>query len=114
MEINQRVKVFIDHLGMNENQFAAALGMDRADKIYNITGLKNLASTPVLELISKKFVSLNMNWVLRGTGNMLLDEEEVDYSSKVKELETENKRYKGSLDLALQKVEEMEVKYGLK
>lgn len=112
MDINQRIITFIEYLKLNENQFAASIGMDRPDKIYNITGRKTTASTPVLELISKKYETLNMNWVFRGAGNMLLDEKEEPINTK--ELEQENRRLKGSLDLALAKVLEMEIKYGLK
>lgn len=112
MDINQRVMKFIEHLELNENQFAASLGMDRPDKIYNITNLKSLASTPVLELISKKYEKLNMNWLFRGTGNMLLDKAEEPFEKE--KLEEENKMLKGSLHLALNKVEEMEIKYGLR
>lgn len=72
MIVNQNIKILIQHLNLNVNQFAKNLGLDRPDVIYNIVQEKTKASTDILELILQKYENVSMNWLLSGKGNMFV------------------------------------------
>ncbi len=68
--INQRIAQFIDSRNMNPNRFAREAGYKRPDNIYNVYTGRTKPSWEMLEAIANRFPELNMNWLLRGTGEM--------------------------------------------
>lgn len=73
--ISKRISDLIEALGVNPNQFAEILGLDRPDKIYNILNNRNKVSTETLELISTNVENINNSWLLNGKGDMFTKEE---------------------------------------
>lgn len=69
----ERLQKVIYYLGFNVNSFAREIGLNRAERLYQIKRgnyeiSKNLAST-----ISKRFANINEAWLIMGEGNMLKD-----------------------------------------
>ncbi len=68
--INERLQSLIDAEGLTVNGFATELGYERSDKIYNIVKGKTKPSYEILQEITNKFVSVNIEWLISGNGEM--------------------------------------------
>lgn len=68
--INQRVADLIKALGLNGNQFASKLGMEKPSTIYAILKDQYKTSLDVLEAIAKSFPQVSRDWLLTGEGPM--------------------------------------------
>lgn len=69
----ERLESVIQYLNFNVNSFAKEIGLNRAERLYQIKRgnyaiSKNLAST-----ISEHFPNINEAWLITGEGNMLKD-----------------------------------------
>lgn len=69
----ERLEKVIQYLGFNVNSFAKEIGLNRAERLYQIKRgnyaiSKNLAST-----IASHFPDINDAWLITGEGNMLKD-----------------------------------------
>lgn len=69
----ERLEKVIQYLGFNVNSFAKEIGLNRAERLYQIKRgnyaiSKNLAST-----IAVHFPDINEAWLITGEGNMLKD-----------------------------------------
>ena len=72
----ERLEKVIQYLNYNVNSFAKEIGLNRAERLYQIKRgnyaiSKNLAST-----ISERFSNINEAWLITGEGNMLKDHQE--------------------------------------
>ena len=69
----ERLEKVIQYLGFNVNSFAKEIGLNRAERLYQIKRgnyaiSKNLAGT-----IAARFPDINDAWLITGEGNMLKD-----------------------------------------
>ncbi len=69
----ERLEKVIQYLGFNVNSFAKEIGLNRAERLYQIKRgnyaiSKNLAGT-----IAARFPDINEAWLITGEGNMLKD-----------------------------------------
>lgn len=72
----ERLRIFIDHLGLSPHSFALTLGYASSEKIARLFRRKGAKpSYDVLKDVSNKFEDLNFNWLMRGNGEMLLSSE---------------------------------------
>jgi len=93
--VNENIKILIETIDSNPNDFAKQIGLKRADVIYNIISNKTKASTEIIELITNKFEKLNIRWLFTGHGEIFIDnnytsiinEPEVPYGNKCKNCE---------------------------
>ncbi len=72
--LNVRLKVFMDHTGLNNSQFADKLGVPRPSFSQIITGRNKKVSDIILAQIHKAFPELNIMWLMFGEGEMLVNE----------------------------------------
>lgn len=108
--VNQRILDLIKGLNLNKNSFSVKIGVAAT----NLTHIENDRSYPSYELLEKiliSFPNVNATWLMLGVGQMFI-ENETNVNRSIEEIERENKRLKGALDLALSKVDEMVNKYG--
>lgn len=71
--INDRIKLIIDHLGMNINSYSKHIGLSNDVTIRNIVaGRKSKPSFDVLMKIILSIDRVNIEWLLLGNGEMLL------------------------------------------
>lgn len=67
--INQRIKEFINSIGMNDNQFAKSIGVTQS--VISSMFLRNTEpSSKVLVAILNAYAELSAEWLLRGEGEM--------------------------------------------
>jgi plasmid maintenance system antidote protein VapI len=73
MTINKRIELVIDTFRMNVNSFSKHVGVN-ATVIHNIVKGRNAPGYDLINKISLSFDNIDMNWLINGTGNMLLDD----------------------------------------
>lgn len=78
--MNERLKIFIEHLKEcrvvhNFADFASQMGKGRSIISEMING-KRVISEPFVQEIANKFPQLNKEWLLFGTGSMLISSED--------------------------------------
>lgn len=82
MTINERIELTIKELGLNNNSFAKKLNVSRT-VTFNITsGRKTKPSYDLLEKIVLTFDNINAEWLLRGNGEMLTTESDLQTDCK--------------------------------
>lgn len=69
--VSERFQAIIDYTGLSAAAFSKEIGFERADKIYNILNGKFNPSYDILLAITNKFVSINIDWLISGSGSML-------------------------------------------
>lgn len=79
--VSERFNSLLKALKLSVSDLAKSLGYSRYDKLYNISNGKNLPSFEILHDITKKFVSVNANWLLTGKGNMFNQENDESATS---------------------------------
>lgn len=82
MNDTERIKALLKHLGISGKKLADSLGLERADRIYNIQNGRNHLSPAMATSIHAKYPEINIAWLLTGQGAM------------IKEKETENEKEK--------------------
>lgn len=71
--IHKRISILIDYLGISDRQFAAKIGVNQS-VIGSMFQKETEPSAKVLKLILAAYKNLSAEWLMRGTGNMLLSE----------------------------------------
>lgn len=69
--MESRIGILIDHLGVNQKEFAEQIGLTPG----NITEWRKGRSAPtakILKILAEKY-SISLNWLLTGTGSMFLN-----------------------------------------
>lgn len=74
MTVKERLKIFIDHLGMSDRAFGRELGLSET----YIGSMRQAPSPEMLLLIEQHYPSLNMAWLMTGKLPMLLNEEKME------------------------------------
>lgn len=70
MLINERLKLLINELGLNNNSFAKTIGVNPVVTFNVIEGRKSKPSFELLEKIIFTFDNINLYWLLKGEGEM--------------------------------------------
>lgn len=80
--INQRIKEFINSIGMNDNQFAKSIGVTQS--VISSMFLRNTEpSSKVLVAILNAYAELSAEWLLRGEGNMFKSKEKEGTADRI-------------------------------
>ena len=66
-----RVQEVIDHLNMNINQFATALGLNRSETLYQIKRGNSTITRNIATRIVEKFPHFSLPWLMTGYGLMV-------------------------------------------
>lgn len=69
--IADRLKIFMDHEGLNNSNFAERCGIPKPSLSQILTGRNKKVSNQLLETIHKAFPEINMLWLIFGEGSML-------------------------------------------
>ena len=89
--IVDRLKEFIQHIGLNDSQFADACGISRPTLSFILSGKNKKINDIQLSQVHKAFPQLSINWLLFEEGKMLTEKEEnKDSDSVVPEYPKEN------------------------
>lgn len=74
--INQRIREFIDSLGINDNQFAKSIGITQS-VIASMFSRNTEPSSKVVVSILNAYADLSAEWLMRGEGSMIKDENNI-------------------------------------
>lgn len=74
MNINDRIKILIKELGLNNNSFAKSLGINPAVTFNIIEGRRTKPSYDLLEKIITQYSQVNIYWLLKEQGEMFSNE----------------------------------------
>ena len=70
MELNERLKLIIDHLKLSPSQFADKLQIQRSAVSHLVAG-RNKPGFSFFEKVIEVFPEINITWLITGQGNML-------------------------------------------
>lgn len=70
--VKDRLKTFLKYKGLGQNKFEKTCGISNG----YVNNLKESPSTRILKKIFDAYPELNTEWLLSGTGSMLLDQKE--------------------------------------
>lgn len=122
----ERLKQIISHFGISDRQFALSCGIAQNTLSRQLNGARELSLTTVYTVLSC-YPEISAEWLLRGTGEMLLTSEQPTASNendrlsklidtiafqqdtinnlhgRIKELETTNKRLETQVALYIGK-----------
>ncbi len=73
MSIIDRLKVFMNHVGMSNSQFADAAGIPRPTLSQLLNGRNKSVNDAFLRKLNEAFPNLDVRWLLFGLGDMLVD-----------------------------------------
>ena len=73
MDINDRLKVLIEAVGLNNNLFAKQIGVNPTVTHNIISGRRTKPSSDLLEKILLSFDNINAEWLVCGKGSMWSD-----------------------------------------
>lgn len=68
--INQRIREFIDSLGINDNQFAKSIGVTQS-VIASMFSRNTEPSSKVIVSVLNAYANLSAEWLMRGEGEMI-------------------------------------------
>ncbi len=77
MSVNDRVELLMRHFGLSVNSMAKKLNFSRTT-IHNIVSENGRRTSPSHDFYSKlkeSYENINLNWLITGEGEMLLDNE---------------------------------------
>lgn len=74
--INQRIREFINSLGVNDNQFAKSIGITQS-VIASMFSRNTEPSSKVIVSILNAYANLSAEWLMRGEGEMMKGENAV-------------------------------------
>lgn len=84
-----RLNELLLKLKLNPKEFAESIGLKRADRIYFVLNGRNDISTNLARMINDKYPSVNIDWLLTGEGEMLLND------ATTKEVNVAESKYNG-------------------
>lgn len=107
-EIKNRLYFLAEKLGMNPSQFSAKIGKDRT----YLSNIRKEIQTDVLRNIYINLPEVNLIWVITGKGEMFLSQNEIannenfllkqkiaDLEQEIKNLNRENGRLEGKIEM---------------
>ena len=81
MNTGQRLREFIKNQGLTQDEFGEKIGKSRT-QISNLVNNRSSITKTNVKYLTSLFPLLNINWLLTGEGNMLLDGEITKNESK--------------------------------
>lgn len=76
MNITARIKTLIDYLGLSVRAFAIGLGMNQQTLDRQLKSTKGI-NVETIEAILRKYQDVSAEWLMRGTGDMLISSTKV-------------------------------------
>jgi hypothetical protein len=73
MEIINRIKIMISEMAKSERDFSIKIGVNQKTLNYYMLGKRKL-SLEIIEAILSAFPEISAEWLIRGTGAMMLNE----------------------------------------
>lgn len=115
MMINERLKSIRQTLGISQQEFSNALGLEQGSYSGIESGRKGSVTKQTAMLLELVY-NVNMDFLYNGVGEMLKSDTNENKTSSINvdgdlnsiEMEREIKRLRASLDLALEKNERLE------
>ncbi|WP_312750672.1 helix-turn-helix domain-containing protein [Epilithonimonas hominis] len=95
MEFNDRITKVIEFSELSPAEFAEEIGVQRSSISHIISG-RNKPSLDFITKIKSKFPDIEWNWLITGTGEMLISKEEAKIAEK-QNYKQEDKPVKKSL-----------------
>lgn len=89
LTISQRLRLFLDSLNVEQQEFANALGVSQQVVSNAVNGRTKFPKSDFLVLMINAYPNLNLYWLLKGEGEMLNDENLIN-SEKYQTLKAEN------------------------
>jgi len=71
MDISERLALFISYLGETPVGFSEKLGIQRSS-VSHLLGARNKPSVDFLEKLLAAYPSVNLTWLIAGTGEMMV------------------------------------------
>lgn len=91
MDVNKRLKLLMQTLGLNNTTFSNEIGLANNVTILRIARDGNAPSFKVIYMIKSRYPNLDLNWFLFNEGEMWLDkkiwEKEVEESEENEKLD---------------------------
>lgn len=81
MEINRRIRRIIDHYQLEQKEFAKFIGVTNSTISVTVNELKPAGAKVILNIL-EKYPNISSEWLIRGRGNMFLEESDFDKSKK--------------------------------
>ena len=73
MGVDVRIQNLIDHYELNVSSFSKSIGLTGNVTIYKIVKGESAPSFATLLKIKESYPEVNIDWILTGEGNMLID-----------------------------------------
>lgn len=106
LTINQRLRLFLDDLGLEQQDFANSLGVSQQVVSNAVNGRTKYPKSDFLILLIENYPNFNLYWLLTGVGEMFVENTGTD-TQLVEELKSKNEQLKNDLLDAQQKVIEL-------
>jgi hypothetical protein len=82
-DVGVRIESIINHYKLNVNSFSKAIGLTSNVTIFRIVGGHSAPSFATLSKIKQAYPEINIDWILGGTGEMLLiEQKEISWYEK--------------------------------
>jgi hypothetical protein len=70
----KRLSSLVNYYGYSLNGFAKHLGYERGATVANAASGRNMPNVKLLMDVARCFDDLNFNWLIKGTGKMIIDD----------------------------------------
>jgi hypothetical protein len=85
----ERVSIVMNHYGLNKNSFSKEIGIKNNVAIGRIINEKRKPIRATLEKIVNRFPEINLDWLLTGNGDMLIDKPNVEVPKEAPPVSTQ-------------------------
>ncbi len=89
----ERLKLYVEHTGLMDAQFAESIGMPRSSFSQLINGRNKTITDATIKKIHDAFPELSIAWLLFGEGKMLVDAVITKEGQQELNFATENKKF---------------------
>jgi hypothetical protein len=79
----KRIELILHSLNLNAKSFAESMGLDRPDRLYNITRGRNSISKNMAETITYHYPMISYVWLISGEGDPFIYEKDNSESTEV-------------------------------
>ncbi|WP_339606126.1 helix-turn-helix transcriptional regulator [uncultured Roseivirga sp.] len=107
MSVNDRIELLMKHFGLSVNSLAEQLDFSRT-AVYNIISEKGRRTSPSHDFyikLKESYENIDLNWLITGEGEMLLDENRLMVADSAGEYKV-RKPQNSDLQKALAEVQE--------
>ena len=86
LTISQRLRLFLDSLNVEQQDFANALGVSQQVVSNAVNGRTKFPKSDFLIQVIREYPQLNIYWLLLGEGEMLSDKPNVNFQEELEKL----------------------------